>query len=146
MEFSQAVADEICERYTDTSETMRSILARPGMPSYPTVSKWLDDNPAFAAAYARAREHRAEHFADEIMSIADEAEGETESAVVQAARLRVEARKWCASKLLPRLYGDKVETVNTSRITIEDTDASMLDKMAAAFEHAAAPGLPRKPH
>lgn len=145
--FDQAIADEICELYVETTETMRSILDRPGMPSYPTVSKWLDANPAFASAYARAREHRAEHFADEIISIADEVDGETESGVVQAARLRVDSRKWCASKLLPGLYGDKIETVNTSKVTIEDRTGPSLSDQILSWTAAEEPAVtPRKPH
>jgi hypothetical protein len=73
-----------------------------------TVFEWLRLDPAFATNYARAREHQAESYADEIASIADSAQG-LDSAGVNAARLRVDARKWCASKLLPKRYGDKID-------------------------------------
>ncbi len=56
----------------------------------------------------RAREAQAELRADEITDIADGAEHGASEAV-QAARLRVDARKWIAAKLLPKRYGDKLQ-------------------------------------
>ena len=63
--------------------------------------------PEFAEQYARAREVQAETLADEIVSIADE-DGDP-----QRQRLRVDARKWVASKLKPKRYGDKVTNEHT---------------------------------
>lgn len=72
--------------------------------------------------YARAREDQADTLADEIQAIADEpmigervttkGTGETATREVVAGdmiehrRLRVDARKWIASKLKPRKYGE----------------------------------------
>jgi len=136
MEFDQEIADEFCQLYAhDACNTIQRICHRPEMPSYSTINRWLSENSAFSEQYARAREHRAEMLADEIISIADEAEGETDNAIVQAARLRVEARKWCASKLLPRTYGDKLETVNTTELTVRGSDPAIADKMVSfSFE------------
>jgi hypothetical protein len=86
---------------------------------YTSVSDWIYGNPDRSVMYARAREERAEVLADEIVSISDEAtvettyEGEEVRLVLDATavarnRLRVDARKWAASKLKPRKYGDKV--------------------------------------
>jgi hypothetical protein len=94
-----------------------------GLP-YKTVSDWVYNNPARAAMYAHAREERAEVLADEIVAISDETcvetkyEGEEVKLVLDATavarnRLRVDARKWVASKLKPRKYGDK----NTTELT-----------------------------
>jgi hypothetical protein len=59
--------------------------------------------------YARAKEESADHLAEEIMEIADEAMNALTSEQVQAARLRVDARKWIASKLKPKKYGERIE-------------------------------------
>jgi hypothetical protein len=74
-----------------------------------TVRTWVAEQPDFASALALARREGLEVLADEIISIGDEVEGCTDNAVVQAARLRVESRKWLLSKLRPEQYGDKVE-------------------------------------
>ena len=61
--------------------------------------------------------------ADEIISIADSVKdaGPADSAKVNAARLRVDARKWVASKLKPKVYGDRVEAALTGAVTVEHT-------------------------
>ena len=86
-----------------------------------TVFRWLDECPLFREKYAKARETQAEKFADEIVAIADEAEVTSvvtpdgvvdfklDATAVARNRLRVDARKWVASKLLPKKYGDKVQ-------------------------------------
>lgn len=91
--------------------------------AYSTVRAWIEDDKVRSAMYARAREDRADILADEIISISDEVSviektqgqgDDAERVIVMDAtaiarnRLRVDARKWAASKLKPRLYGDKV--------------------------------------
>lgn len=104
--FSPAIADEICERLSE-GESLRSICDAPNMPSKAVVFRWLGGNDAFRDQYTRAREAQAEALADEITQIADE---EPDPA---RARVRVDARKWVASKLKPKKYGDKVTQEHT---------------------------------
>lgn len=75
------------------------------LPSETTFYKRLSSDAAFAEKYARAREAQAHREADEIRAIADMATPED----VQVARLRIDARKWRASKMAPKVYGDKTE-------------------------------------
>src|SRR6266436_4221562 len=57
--------------------------------------------------YARAREERADRLFEELFEIADKP---CKDAVeVAHARNRLDTRKWLASKLAPRKYGDRVE-------------------------------------
>jgi hypothetical protein len=67
--------------------------------------------------YTKAREDQADTLADEIHAIADQMpmektdkEGNTslDSAYINWMRLRIDARKWTASKLKPRKYGDRL--------------------------------------
>ncbi len=58
---------------------------------------------AAVAAYARAREAQAELYADDIIEIADAA---TEDEI-NSARLKIDARKWVVTRLLPR-YAKKL--------------------------------------
>ena len=78
-----------------------------------TFLEWVGQDAQLAEQYARARTLQAEHYADEIVRIADSAIDP------QKARLQVDARKWVASKLLPKKYGDKVDlTTDGERITV----------------------------
>ena len=60
--------------------------------------------------YARAKEKAADKLADEIVEIADNATPQD----AHVARLRVDARKWVAAKLLPKKYGDRPNEVNVN--------------------------------
>lgn len=103
--FTKEVGDNICERLA-AGESLRAICRADGRKAH-TVLKWKDDHPEFAAQYARAREDQADALADEAMEIADASVGGM-TADVAAARLRWDARRWFASKLAPKRYGDKV--------------------------------------
>lgn len=83
----------------------------PGMPTKTTVYRWLASNPTFRDLYARAKEEQAESLADEIVSIADD---ETDDP--QSRRVRVDARKWVAARLLPRKYGDRIEQAGSVEV------------------------------
>lgn len=111
--FTQDTADLICERIADGA-SLRSICLKDDMPSKSTVFKWLGQQKTFADQYACAMEARADVLADEIIDIADDGSndfmGEDEKYngdAVARSKLRVDARKWVASKLKPKKYGDR---------------------------------------
>ncbi len=101
--FSQKLAERVCERIAQ-GDSLVKVCRQAWAPSYSTVMKWLRDSAEFSQMYARAREDQADWHADEIVAIADEATADD----VQVAKLRVDARKWTASKLKPRKYGDRL--------------------------------------
>lgn len=98
------------------------------MPGTSTVYRWLADKPEFRELYARAREDQADTLADEIIDIADQKDGEADTPdSVNRARLRVDARKWIASKLKPKRYGDKIDHEHTGGLTVklEQSDSGL---------------------
>ncbi len=115
--YTPEMAALICERLSG-GEALKAMCADADMPSMRTVLGWLfrDEDAEFVPMYARAREAQAEIMADEIISIADDAGHDwvidkdgnktLNTEAVQRSRLRVDARKWVAAKLLPRKYGD----------------------------------------
>lgn len=127
--YNEETAAEICARIA-SGESLRSICADDGLPAMATVMRWLGDpdREAFREQYACARDAQADKLAEDILAIADEEvtmiradkhgtkgdeEGMTEvvfdSTAVARNRLRVDARKWLASKMAPKKYGDKVQ-------------------------------------
>lgn len=76
------------------------------------IRVWLQEDKAFQAQYARAREDQADYYADEICEIADTEEDPNK------ARVRIDARKWVASKLKSKSYGDKVDTTVNGALTV----------------------------
>lgn len=82
----------------------------------------LNDNKELGDFYMRARDMQADFLADQIIEIADDSSKDTIKFMkdgqqqemenkewVNRSKLRVEARKWIASKLKPKKYGDKLE-------------------------------------
>jgi len=111
--FTQEIADAICDKLAD-GESLRKICLADDMPGKATVFRWLAADKTFQDQYARAREAQADTLADEILDIADDGSndfmGDDEKYngdAVQRSRLRVDARKWLAGKLRPKVYGDK---------------------------------------
>lgn len=85
---------------------------------------WLDGSrPEFSEQYARAREAQADKLAEEALQIADDGRSDTyvdgdgnvktDTEVIQRSRLRVDTRKWLASKMAPKKYGDKIQAEHT---------------------------------
>ena len=101
------------------------------MPDRSTVFRWLAEKKEFYDQYARAREVQAEILADEIVEIADDSTNDfmevqrgkgvvtvCDQENINRSRLRVDSRKWVASKLLPKKYGDKQTVEHEGRVNI----------------------------
>ena len=101
--FTKDLGDAICAELCD-GRSVRSVCRDESMPSVKTIMRWLRENEEFRQQYARAKEESADAMADDILEIADDL-----SEDAQSRRVRIDARKWIASKLKPKRYGDKVE-------------------------------------
>lgn len=111
--------DAICTRIADCKAL--HVIATEFEMSAGSLIVWLDKYPEH---YARAKAAQADRMAEDILAIADEVavttkyDGEDvqivmDSTAVARNRLRVDARKWLASKMLPKKYGDKVTQEHT---------------------------------
>lgn len=69
-----------------------------------SVNDWLKRE--FAGQYAQAQEERADFFFDEILDIANSTPDDKEA--VQAAKLKIDTRKWIMGRMNPKKYGEKV--------------------------------------
>jgi len=121
--YSQEIADRICAEIASSTKSLRTICNADGMPCVQTVLKWLrEDKDGFLAQYTRAKEEQADFMTEEMIEIADDGtndymtivKGDTEynienKEVTSRSKLRVETRKWAASKLKPKKYGDKLD-------------------------------------
>ena len=147
--YTPELAAQICAHIAD-GKSLRAIAALDGMPHQDTIMAWLDGSkPAFSEQYARAREAQADKLAEEALQIADDgrsdtyldAEGNerTDNEVIQRSRLRVDTRKWLASKMAPKKYGDKVaiggadDLGPVQTITKEMTDAERAVRLSRAI-------------
>jgi hypothetical protein len=107
--YSAEIALTICQRIVD-GESLRSICKDEAMPSNGAVYKWLaEGHPEFVEQYARAREVYAHLNFDETREIVDNDPDPVR------ARLRFDQRRWAAGKLLPKVYGERLEIDATVR-------------------------------
>jgi hypothetical protein len=92
----------ICARIA-SGESLRRVCETSGFPSVGVFLEWCATDAHIAEQYARARDTQADHYADDLIEIADTEEDP------QRAKVRIDARKWVASKLKPKRYGDKLD-------------------------------------
>lgn len=138
----ELVIDHICDQIVCSSRGIGNILTAGYegyvLPSYSTVMKWLTEDESLSERYAGAKEAQADYMADEILDIADDGmndwmeKNDKDGACigyqlngehVQRSRLRIDSRKWLASKLKAKKYGDKLQqeiTVTTHEERLKD--------------------------
>ena len=101
--------------------SLRKFCAQDGMPSAGLVCQWLAEDRAFCEQYTRARERQADGFFDEIVDIADTEEDP------QKARVRIDARKWVAGKMRPKVYGEKLDLEHSGSLAVETIKRVIVD-------------------
>jgi len=110
--FNQETCDKILDLISTTNRGLASICKELNI-TCSTVFKWITDNKEFSDNYARAREAQADFLADEILEISEHTKEDqtpfTGINVIQRDKLRIDTRKWIASKLKPKKYGDKLD-------------------------------------
>ncbi len=153
--YSPNMAEAICDLIA-AGKSIVDIAKLDGMPSTSTVYRWLAKDPEFLGLYQQAREQQADLYAAEIIEIADDARndwmerggGEGDEGWqfngehVQRSKLRIDARKWIASKLKPKKYGDR-QTVDLNHGVQEMSDAE-LDARARQLAERLGVELPKQ--
>jgi hypothetical protein len=131
--YTDAIANEICELLSAGNSLVR-ICKLPHMPESRTVYQWLaaPAHEAFALNYTRARAEMTHHLAEQTLEIADLSKDPVK------ARLQVDARKWFASKMLPKVYGD------ASQVRLADANGDKLDTAPLISELMALMNAPAK--
>jgi len=120
--FTKALGDKICHRIAQ-GESVRKIELDDKMPSGVTIYHWLLDGKhgLFLKQYAQARNIQSERLFEELQEIADgsddiiRGDDKSDSARVQAKKLRVDTLKWRLSKLVPKKYGDKLDLTSDGK-------------------------------
>ncbi|WP_347251489.1 hypothetical protein [Legionella sp.] len=118
--YTQAIAEEICNAIASNSKGIKELCKEnPHWPNKDTIFTWLKNHSEFSDQYVRAKKCQVETLVDEILDIADDtsqdqlidAEGKIifNHQALNRARLKIDTRKWLASKLIPKVYGTKAE-------------------------------------
>ena len=143
----EAIFEEVCTVIATTHRGLNHILREViekniGITCGPvTFYKNLDANKDYANKYAEARRRQAEYMVEQIIDIADDVSADkyvdeegrehTNHEAINRSRLRVDARKWHASKLAPKKYGDSTKLEHSgpdgeplTKVTVEIVNGS----------------------
>ena len=118
-ELIQVVLDKLA-----AGQSLREICRGEGMPEMTQIMRLRRSSQEFAQQYTHAREMQAEVFGDELKEIVDDGSNDwmekfnqkgeavgwmVNGEAVGRSRLRFDQRRWWMSKVLPKIYGDKVQ-------------------------------------
>ncbi len=128
--YSDELAKKICQKIVE-GYTIRQIAKLDGFPASSTIFLWLldEDKTYFSEQYNKAKSIQADAMVEEIIEIADDGTNDWQDRMLQngeiievsdhehisRSRLRVDTRKWYASKVLPKKYGDKLDITSKDK-------------------------------
>ena len=131
--YTPELVEEFCNRLM-VGEPMAHICEDDHMPMHTTILLWIRTKPEFSEKYFQARRVQMELFVDEIIQISDDDSKDKIETVDKHGNkiwvsdktrvfrdvLRVNSRKWLASKLAPMIYGDMARVQVTGAIGAYD--------------------------
>ena len=138
-DYKDEIADEICARLIE-GESLNKICKDDHMPQRQTIYNWKRQNEEFFDKYERARRDQIDTFIDQIIDIADDNTNDTiefdkngkkikipNKEHMMRSGLRIDTRKWIASKIMPKRFGDKVEVEHSGEVTNKNIEIVLKD-------------------
>lgn len=121
--YTEELAQEICKKLS-LGASLRKICEEEGAPDLATVLRWVISRPDFCEQYRKAQEAKGEVLFSELL---DMAEADCDPRDVPHLKLKIDTRKWAISKMFPKKYGDKVETVHSGEVKLEKITRTVVD-------------------
>jgi hypothetical protein len=126
--------DSICSAIALTPKGLEHICkANEEFPCPERIYAHRNDDEEFSKKYTRAKANQVLILAEQIIDIADDSSKDTyevdldgitvkklDREVIERAKIRIDTRKWLASKLAPKIFGDK------STLALTDPDGGPL--------------------
>jgi hypothetical protein len=142
-QYTDELGKEICSALA-RGEPLKAICKLPGMPKEELVREWgFNPDHPFSARYHLAKQMGYHKIADELLEISDDTKSDflpgrtadgkkiADEKAISRSRLMVDTRKWLLSKMLPRVYGDKLEVGGKDGGPIQVEHSGMTDLEAA---------------
>lgn len=138
MAYALAEVCEIQDRLVaeiQTGRSLRQVCGDEGMPDIRTVTRWLVADADFAHKYARARMAQADVLFDRMEAVEEAVTAGTMDS--HAARVVLDSMRWRASKLAPKVYGDRLDvSVSDARISITGALAAAQSRLVDVIDVA----------
>lgn len=121
--YTPELAAEILEKLSE-GQSLRTACKPDHLPAVSTWFLWMRAHVGLSEQYTQAKQEAADAFTEDILDIADDGtndwmadnydKGKTPGYAlngenIQRSKLRIETRRWLASKLKPKKYGDKLD-------------------------------------
>ena len=117
----------------EAGKSMREVCRMDGMPDHTTVIRWMRDDASLATRYARARMAQADVLFDRMEAVEEAVSAGTMDS--HAARVVLDSMRWRASKLAPKVYGDRLDvSVSDSRISITGALAAAQSRLVDVID------------
>lgn len=131
------MAELICERVATHDLGLRALTEKyDDIPDRVTINIWRRKYPEFRSLYAQAKCEQIEFLTEEILDIADDATNDwmqiydkdneciaykLNGEHIQRSKVRIDTRKWLASKLAPKIYGDRQQVETKVTVSHEES-------------------------
>jgi hypothetical protein len=131
MKYDPKIVKEILERVSageSFTPLVMDLAKNQGYPSLTIIRDWLVENGDFKKGLELARLEQADVLFDEIIEIADNSRNDwmlkndpgnpgwiENGENIQRSKMRIEARKYVAARLRPRLYGERGDYVSLNQ-------------------------------
>lgn len=140
--YTPELAQEICDTIASSSKGIKRLCKEhDGWPNPDTIYHWVSTNQEFSDQYARAKRQQIEVIVDEMLDLADDtsqdnvvnSEGKLiiDHEHINRSRLRIDTRKWLAAKLAPKIYGERISSINAN-INV-DNDLSLIQELTNEY-------------
>ena len=117
LEYTEEMGDRICEIVATTAAGISTICEmHPEIPSYETIRLWRYRHPSFSAKFNEAKAKQSELLAESLEDVIkdvnqhhfidEKGARRVDTGILNQARLLCDTRKWIATKLAPKIYGD----------------------------------------
>lgn len=141
--YCDQLGEEITDAIQNSAKSLEKICQENKHECFPhpaTIRRWLTKNtyPQFTEMYRRAKANQAHFIFDKMLDIVEDAEPD-KFGRVEKANLQIKTYQWVASKLKPRVYGEKPE-IKDELPPDTLTDSEKLDKILSTVSA----GLKRK--
>lgn len=119
--YTPELGQEICDAIASSSLSVKELAStRDHWPAYENIFRWRNTNLEFRQLYAQAKKNQVEVSVDFMQEMMNEPHKYTDPETgieridVPMLRVKIDAIKWKAAKLLPKDYGDmkQLENVN----------------------------------
>jgi len=126
--YTQARADALLE-WMSEGKTVKS-WCKANDVGLSTVAQWKSANREFAEAYARAREDQGDAIADDAVDTSEDMQIPSDQ-----KRIIVDTKKWYASKMRPKVYGDRTQLEHSSPPTQRTSEEELEHLVQKAAAH-----------